>query len=215
MAYNQQQDRQRTALLTELGDTAANRMLTNPELIFKWLGSLGYAGSLLSRAALWGAANGIGITRALLDAGIIGGTPLVTTPYARVLFTETWGAPAVNIAELQFKNQSGSVLTGTPVFSTAGGVDTVAANAFDSSATTIWAPAIGDLSQSLGLLLTTPSAVKSISIQYASVDALSFEEGPRSFVVEFSDDGSAWTPMLTVSNEAAWAQAETRTYTIT
>lgn len=153
------------------------------------------------------------LTRAVTDGGV-GGTPATTTAYARVRFTETWGSPVVNIAELQIRNADGTALFGTPIYSSIGGAQTSADNAFDAGATTLWVPALGDISQSIGLLLAAPSVVKSILLRFASTDAASFEEAPRSFVVEFSNDGTAWTTALTVTNEDVWAQAEARTYTI-
>lgn len=153
------------------------------------------------------------LTRAVTDDGV-GGTPATMTAYARVRFTETWGSPVVNIAELQIMNQVGTLLAGTPIYSSIGGALTGADNAFDAGTTTIWAPTLGDISQSIGLFLTTPAVVKSVAIRYASADGFSFEEAPRSFVVEFSDDGEAWTTALTVTDEAIWSQSEIRTYTL-
>lgn len=153
------------------------------------------------------------LTRACTDASL--GTPAApTTAYSRIRFTETWGAPVVNVAEVNFYNFGSTRMTGTAIYSTQAGTSTPATAAFDQAANTYWSPSIGDASQSIGLLLSTPSVIKSVSLQYRADEGGSFEEGPRSFVVENSNNGSAWTTVLTVTNIAIWTAGLIRTYNI-
>lgn len=74
MAHLTVLDNQRAAFLATLGDTAANRALTHPELLYAWLGANGHTqATLQGRLAAWCAANGLSMTEGLTQAGLLSG----------------------------------------------------------------------------------------------------------------------------------------------
>lgn len=46
-----------------------------------------------------------------------------------------------------------------------------------------------------------------------SASATNTNGAPKNFTIDYSDNGSSWTPLITVSNEPAWSANEQRTFT--
>lgn len=139
--------------------------------------------------------------------------PGTAVNYARIVFTETWGNPAVSIARAEFLEGS-TLRTGTTIFSTQNSATTPAAHAFDTDANTYWQPTIGDPEPSIGLQFAAPTAFNTVRLTFKPADAPNVESAPKSFRIETSDNGTAWTTRLTVTNEAAWTAGEVRSYAI-
>jgi hypothetical protein len=129
----------------------------------------------------------------------------------RILIEGTYGAEPM-MSTLQFK-AGGAVLGGTPFGSSASGVGTEAAAAFDADAATYWQPSI-DLEEApfLGLTLDTSAVIDEIVMTYPSIETYYTASSISAFRIQKWD--GAWLDLAVFSDEPVWTPGETRTYTV-
>ena len=125
-------------------------------------------------------------------------------------------AALTTIAELEFRaTPSGADQAngGTAIASTH--FDTVnspPSKAFDNNAGTAWITALIDAPpQWIRYHFLTQVSVQEISITVPAV-AGAGAYAPKSWDVQYSSDGLAWTTLWTVSNQTGWGDGETRLF---
>ena len=148
----------------------------------------------------------------------VGGGGGGTDTFMRILFDETWGAPQVQIAEVNFVNGSAAEVTGTTTSSSDASAATTAAEAVDSDNDTYWQPTLSDSEPALMREFASASALDSVTqvkIRYANIAPDVYESAPLSFRIQTSATGTGgWTTVKTVTGEAIWTEGEQRTYTL-
>lgn len=132
--------------------------------------------------------------------------------YWRLNVTANNGSANLSIAEVgMFTANAASTSTsgGTPSASTTNGTQT-ASLAFDGSTSTYW-----QATTNTGTLqYQFASAVDIASYQVsARGDASNPTQAPKTWTLQYSDDGSTWTTADTVDRQQNWGLGETRYYT--
>lgn len=140
--------------------------------------------------------------------------------YWRIYITETrtgdqWWA---TLAEIDLRGSSGGadIASGGTASASSydlGGGGRVPANAFDNSASTLWVSLVDELGpQWIAYDLGSSQNVAEVMLQSGDTSGRA-ARAPRDFEVQWSDDGSSWTTIHEVDEEAAWSTGETRVYT--
>lgn len=138
-----------------------------------------------------------------------------THAYWRLYVTETQDT---SLTRCDLRNFQFREVAGVDQY-TAGG-DTVTANDAAANAALICGSSSTAATWSS---LATSAGPWWIAIQYATprnvvqariVCSNSLNRAPRDFLLQYSDDGSAWTTAKTVSSEPAWTTLEARVYSI-
>lgn len=133
--------------------------------------------------------------------------------YWRLNVSAINGGANLSVAELGLYvagGASSAATGGTPSASTSNGAQT-ADKAFDANTSTYWQAT----TTSGQLQYQFASAVDITSYQVsARNDANQPTLAPKTWTLQYSDDGSAWTTVDTVDRQANWAQGETRYYTV-
>jgi hypothetical protein len=139
--------------------------------------------------------------------------------YWRVYITANTGSSSfLDVRELEFRasiggaDQTGSG-AGTAICSTAD-PSFPASSAFDNSNSTTWFTNIGTnhLPQWIGWDF---GAGNSKDIVEFSLTCWAWNENPRDFLFQYSDDNSTWTTLYTIQGEMGWSASETRVYNAT
>jgi hypothetical protein len=86
-------------------------------------------------------------------------------------------------------------------------------NAFDGDCSTSVSVALASLPQYLGV--QAPVGFTPTILRIHAHPANNLSTGPKGWTIDYSDDGSTWTPHQTISNEIRWAPGEKRQYAIT
>lgn len=125
--------------------------------------------------------------------------------YWRVNITGNNGGSLVEIIELQFRQTAGVTSVpsgGAPLYSSQNpnnNPDNLAAAAFDGSYSTKWT-SNGNVPQYLGYHFASPIYVAEVSIRDSHASY-----APKDFTIEYSDDGSIWTAISSVTNQTGWS----------
>lgn len=135
------------------------------------------------------------------------------TPHAayRVYVSSNNGASYVSLTELEMINTVGIGLTtgGTPSASSTFSAGWEADKAFDGNrnTATAWASASGGPPQWLAYQFSTPRYPEEYRMTFSRESAA---EAPKSFTIQYSDDGSNWTDVWTMHNQTSWNSNQTR-----
>lgn len=165
----------------------------------------------------------IGSVEMLSDELEIDAVELAVIPrrFWRVLFTEAYPTSGFFfwISRLRLRD----VVGGTDIAPVSGGVPTAstrhdsgfdADKAFDGLATTGWSPSSGAAPpQWLQYEFPSPVAILQLGIQ-AGDSTTRAKRGPKSFILQSSEDGTSWENILEITGEAMWAVSETRFYEV-
>ncbi|WP_294191119.1 discoidin domain-containing protein [uncultured Sphingomonas sp.] len=137
------------------------------------------------------------------------GWPRGSHRFWRVVITQLNGG--LQLASLEFRNVPGTprqATGGTPIENAhTGGFGP--ANAFDGDITTTWVGA-DPAPYYLGYDFGTATEVNEVAIVAANAGP---EKAPRSFTVQFSDDGSTWSDAWSVMDQTGWQVSEERAFT--
>lgn len=147
------------------------------------------------------------------NASVTGVPPPVDATYWRVRSNcpETGNGGDLSIAELMFMTSAGAGAqpgTGTALESGHGG-GFVAANAYDGNAATYWYAGTGSSTGWLGFQFDASWPITHVSI--TTRDSGTYYQGPRTFFVEYSDDGSTWT-VVGYFVAAPWSGSSTQVF---
>jgi len=143
----------------------------------------------------------------------------VTARYWRVLISETRTTSSfffAAIAEIEMRATAGGAdQTGSGTALASSEVSNTAADqAFDNSPSTRWAS--GDSQpapQWIAYDFGSAVSVAQITIQSGD-NAIRAARAPRSFEVQYSDDGADWNTATSFTDESAWAVSEVRAYSV-
>jgi hypothetical protein len=122
-----------------------------------------------------------------------------------------------NIAEIKYRITAGGATvtgSGTASASSSQGAGFDAGKAYDTSHGTCWAMQTGSNVPEWNAY--DFGAGNDKDIVEVAITGLNFAgyQTPRGFDIQHSDDGTNWTTALSVTGLSAWANNETRTYTI-
>jgi hypothetical protein len=122
--------------------------------------------------------------------------------YWRVYITTNGGHAAIAIAELQFYDASGALLSsgGTPL-ATSTYSGSAASNAFDGNFTTYWA---SNNQKPAGLGYQFSSSVDVVTVRLVPREDL-FTQAPKTLTVQYSDDGSSWVDATALLSTPTWS----------
>jgi hypothetical protein len=130
--------------------------------------------------------------------------------YWRINITANNGdATYTDIGELQLRVQHGEMEyhTGGTALSN-GSFYTGPASAFDLSVSS--SCILVNLPNYCGYHFASPREVVEIAINATLVGEAT--RGPKDFTLDYSDDGSTWTTLYTITNQTSWGTAEWRTF---
>lgn len=130
------------------------------------------------------------------------------------LIGQNSGVPAL-FASLQYRIAAG-IPAANPSYVDVGTSSQYAAfspwNLIDADPNTMWAPAQGvGFPQWVTVQFTVAQDFQSLAIQ-ASSNAAHATYAPESFDVEYSDDGSSWTPVKSFTSPGSWGASEWREF---
>ncbi len=147
------------------------------------------------------------------------GSPVIPSipaaPFWRIRWTglQTWAGTitGAQIANVQFRATAGgpSVATGgTAIASSVLDPNYVAANAFDGDPATFWNSSIGDtIGAWVGYQFPSAVVIREVALQ-SGIPSLrgdvSNPSNPKSFAVDYSLDGAAWTQIYAADNNFFW-----------
>lgn len=127
--------------------------------------------------------------------------------YWRIYCTESGGATALDIANIEFRDngvdQTGAG-KGTPSASSEFSGSNTADLAFDGSNTTRWTSSFSGMPQWIQYQFNSLTRVDSVLIHPRGGTG----RNPRDFTIECSMDGSGWVTAHTVENEAGWLDSD-------
>lgn len=139
--------------------------------------------------------------------------------YWRMNIAENFGAPYCSVAELEFRESlGGSDATGSGTASaSSSGNSTTPAGAFDNNSSVGWQWAAfagsGWLAYDFGVGVS-----KDITQVALTMWPFIGDGAPKTWSLQYSDDGSSWTTSFTITNDPAWSHissAQTREYPAT
>jgi hypothetical protein len=131
-------------------------------------------------------------------------------------YTDSWFA---TLAEVELRGTVGGsdlATGGTAAASSedTGGGGRYASNAFDNSASTLWVSLSGVAGPAwISYDLGTAQNVAQVLLQAGDTSTRA-ERAPRTFDIQYSDNGSSWTTASSVVDEAAWSAGESRTFNL-
>ena len=140
----------------------------------------------------------------------------VSARYWRVFVTDSWAASgySVNLAEIEMRasaggaDQTGSgTASASSIFSSSFSAD----EAFDKDPSTIWSTSDMSLPQWIAYDFGTDVHVAEVMMQAGDSSARA-SRMPRTFDIQYSDNGSDWTTATTRVDEPSWAISEVRTF---
>jgi hypothetical protein len=140
------------------------------------------------------------------------GSPYGTHLYWRVRVTANNGSSRIAIGELEFRADIGTSdqANGGTASADASFLGNVPANAFANDAgTSFWVG--GGSTGWLAYQFPSPVAVQQIQITHRA-DGFT-TDAPKDFVIEYSDDGSSWVGVWSVTNQTGWSASEVRAFT--
>jgi hypothetical protein len=142
-----------------------------------------------------------------------GGDPNSAHAYWRVSVGSLNGGSGTAISSLYFFAQQGGddLATGGLIMASASTAGGPASKAFDHDSTTDWRGVDGSGSW-IGYQFASPVMIKFVGVG-ASPDANLLPSAPRSFSVDYSDNGQSWTTLWYVSNPSPWSTREVRYFT--
>lgn len=85
------------------------------------------------------------------------------------------------------------------------------ANVYDGSSSTVATVVAGSLPASIGIQLMNAEEVRSFTVQGA---VSTVNNSPNAFVLEWSDDGTAWTAAQTYTGQTAWTGSQVRSFDV-
>lgn len=134
--------------------------------------------------------------------------------YWRLNITANCGdAYYLALAEIEMRATNGGAdqcSGGTASASSANTTD-IAANAFDNSATTLWATVHGVVAARIAYQFPSAVEVAQYTIQ-ARPNFLA--HSPKAWALEYSDDGVTWTPIETREGYTSWTAGEIKVFTV-
>lgn len=138
---------------------------------------------------------------------------MATHLYWRLNVSANNGSANLSVAELGLYvalGTSSAATGGTPTASTVNGSQT-ADKGFDASTSTYW-----QATTSTGWLKYQFASAVDIAVYTVAArnDSNQPTQAPKAWTLEWSDDGSAWTTVDTVTKQNQWGQGETRYYTV-
>ena len=86
-------------------------------------------------------------------------------------------------------------------------------NAFDNNSATRWTSTDTAFPHWIRYQFASAVSVAQLSLQAPHITGEA-PNSPRDFTLQWSDDGSAWTTVLTVTGQPAWAASEIRLFTV-
>lgn len=138
-------------------------------------------------------------------------SPYGNHAYWRVFATNNNGSGSfTSLAELAFKDGSGSTIPttgGTVIFSSEVSSNE-AAKAFDGDPASVWAGS-GSTNQWIGYQFSSPVGVEQVALTSPTTNG--GNQTPKDCLLQYSDDGSAWTTAFSFSN-ALYVLGSTITY---
>lgn len=138
--------------------------------------------------------------------------------YWRVYVTDNNGAGLISIPELQFRTIAGEYqlpFGGTSVYGTqngSGNPDNLADAAFDGNAGSKWTSA-GNVPDYLGYHFPTAIAPVQVSI-LGPIAANGPTFAPKNFTIDWSDNGTSWNTVASITNQTAWGSIEERLFNV-
>jgi hypothetical protein len=129
-----------------------------------------------------------------------------------VRVTANNGSSRIAIGELEFRADIGTSdqANGGTASADASFLGNVPANAFANDAgTSFWVG--GGSTGWLAYQFPSPVAVQQIQITHRA-DGFT-TDAPKDFVIEYSDDGSSWVGVWSVTNQTGWSASEVRAFT--
>lgn len=133
--------------------------------------------------------------------------------YWRLNVSANNGGANLSVAELGLYvagGASSATTGGTPTASTSNGSQT-ADKGFDASTSTYWQATT--TSGQLQYQFASAVDITSYAVS-ARNDSNQPTQAPKTWTLQYSDDGSAWTTVDTVDKQTSWAQGDTRLYTV-
>lgn len=158
------------------------------------------------------------IQQVLLAYGAAGGGGGNSHRYWRLYITALNGSAYAALAELDLHESIGGADTtgsapGSGSASSAFDAFSVATRAFDNNTATLWASNGGALPQWLKWDYGLGEAKEIIEfVLKARPDGSAATQSPKDFKLQWSDDDSAWTDAITVTNQTGWSASEVRTF---
>lgn len=142
----------------------------------------------------------------------------VSARYWRIFITETRTTSDTifaSIAEIELRATAGGAdQTGSGTAYASSQTTNTASGAFDNNPATWWSSGSNESApQWIAYDFGSAVSVAQITIQSGNTAALA-ARAPRSFEVQYSDDGSTWETAVSFSNESAWATGEVRAYSV-
>lgn len=135
----------------------------------------------------------------------------------RILVSANDGASdfALNVSEMQLRATVGgaNIATGGTAFSSTAFSGNEASFAFDGNAATMFNSADLSFPAHLGYQLASSQVVRSVWIR-AGDTAVRAARAPRTFAVQYSNNGTDWTTALDVTNSSGWAAGEAREFVL-
>lgn len=158
-------------------------------------------------------------------SGLIGHRGLMLQPasgggsghrYWRVHVTATSTADAYfcSVAELELKQSTGGAdqaTGGTAISGTTFGGAFLPDSAFDNNPATMWSTMAGGPPDWIGYILPTEKEIRAITLQSSDTPTRSLR-APKDFALQWSDDGAAWTTVMTVTGQVGWGLGEVRSF---
>lgn len=121
------------------------------------------------------------------------------------------GAGGTTLGTVEFHTSIGGAqaATGGTAIESSHIASFVPANAFDTNATSYWASGVLGAGQYIGYHFA--SAVDIVEVALTVFTGAARTDDPKNFTVDWSDDGSAWTPLM-AANDQTWTSGQTKTF---
>lgn len=155
----------------------------------------------------------------LSEAYCFGDVEAASAQYWRIHVTDTDvdSSFMVWVAEAQFRREVGAGETpsgGTAIGSAHAGSGFEYDKAFDADPDTGWSsPGDGTLPHWVGYDFGSDHSAAEVMIQAGDTSGRA-NRAPLDFTIDYSDDGSIWTTLASISDEPLWSIGEIRTYDI-
>lgn len=136
--------------------------------------------------------------------------------YWRLNISANNGSPNnVTIAEMQYRTTVGgsNVATGGTPTATSNLSGYPPSQAFDRNASTFWVSNTGPTAY-LAYHFTSAVAIVEYTMAARNDNATYLTDTPKSWTLDFPDDGTNWTTLATVAGQTGWGLGEMRTFDV-